>query len=99
MLIESKDKKGNITLKVEVHKVDNSKRNVYIASRYDVYKEAQVFALNHSHNLKQTNILYGIGLGYHIKELLKFLDSNQKLMIETFFIPLSIRIKIQELSC
>lgn len=81
MLIEGKDKKGNVTIKVEVDKLGQDNKKIYIASKYDVYKEAQDFALNHSSNFKQVNILYGLGLGYHVRELLKFLDSNQKLII------------------
>lgn len=73
---------------MEVNKVDNSKRNVYIASKYDVYKEAQVFALNHSFNLKQINILYGLGLGYHVKEL----TQNFYVQIKTIVFDLRIDI-------
>lgn len=81
MLIESKDKNGNITLKVGVDNIDETKKYIYIASRYDVCKEAQDFALSHSSRLKRVNILYGLGLGYHVKAILKLLHSNQKLVI------------------
>ena len=81
MLIESKDKHGNVTLKVEVNKIDDTKKSIYIASKYDVLKEAKEFALNHKSRLTDINLLYGLGLGYHVKELLKFLKVNQKLIV------------------
>lgn len=71
-----KDKKGNITMEIQ-----NLNRNFYLHSKYDVYKEAQKFSNNFLKKSKEINILYGFGLGYHIKEILKVLKDNQKLYI------------------
>lgn len=58
-----KSKSGSITLKY------NGK---YIHSKYDPVKEAKQFVDNNEHLLKKDKVLvYGIGLGYHLDEILK----------------------------
>lgn len=82
-------KNGFTTLKVIKH------NNILLHSKYNPEKEAEVFANSKFKKKKKVNILYGFGLGYHIKkilsnlgeeELLYVLDSN----IELFKIALEI---------
>ncbi|WXR63075.1 6-hydroxymethylpterin diphosphokinase MptE-like protein [Peptostreptococcaceae bacterium AGR-M142] len=70
------DKKGNITMEIK-----NLDKIFYLHSKYDVYKEAKRFSNNFLEKSKDINIIYGFGLGYHIKEVLKILKENQKLYI------------------
>lgn len=81
MLTEYKDKFGKTSLKVSVGNIDGSINNIFIASKYDVDKEAKEFAENHVNKLKDINIMYGIGLGYHVYEISKLLEGNQKLFV------------------
>lgn len=75
------DKKGKITAQIDVIQLDSSIKKYYISSRYDVEKEANDFVLNYKCSLKKINILYGLGLGYHINSLSHILDKNQKLFV------------------
>lgn len=80
MCTEQLDKKGNCILCVTVHNIGLTKE-IYLASRYDANKEAGEFAKYHGTKLKSVNILYGLGLGYHIVHLLPFLDADKKLYV------------------
>jgi hypothetical protein len=68
-------KAGAKTLKVQKNKTE-----WYIHSSYDPCEQAQHFAeLNYSND--DEILLYGLGLGYHIKALLELMDSRQKLFV------------------
>ena len=81
MIEQFLDKKGRITAKIDVIQLDGSIKKYYISSKYDVEKEANDFILNYKYSLKKINILYGLGLGYHVNSLSNILDKNQKLFI------------------
>lgn len=70
------DKNGQLTLEIT-----NNNKSFYLHSKYDVYKDAKRFASKFEKKSKDINILYGFGLGYHIKEILKVLKPNQKLFV------------------
>ena len=57
--------------------------NVLIHSRYDPYREAVAFIDHHKaiYQNKDLVVAYGLGLGYHIQELLKRIDSECKLYV------------------
>lgn len=56
--------------------------NKYIHSKYDPIKESEQFIKNKEEILKENNILiYGLGLGYHIKSIVNHINENQKLYI------------------
>ena len=57
--------------------------NVLIHSRYDPYREAVAFIDHHKaiYQNKDLVVVYGLGLGYHIQELLKRIDSECKLYV------------------
>lgn len=73
MINLEKSKSGLLTLKYD---------NKYIHSKYDPVSEAIKFAEGNSELLKNnTVVLYGIGLGYHIKEIEKRLNKNSILYV------------------
>ena len=68
-----KSKCGPMTLKY------NSR---YIHSKYDPVKEGELFAKNNLQLInKPISVLYGIGLGYHIKEIYKLLKKESILYV------------------
>lgn len=69
-----KAKNGQLTLAVN---------DVLLHSRYDPYKEAVTFIDHHKaiYQDKDRIVAYGLGLGYHIKELLKRIDTDCKLYL------------------
>lgn len=68
-----KSKSGFITLKYN---------NKYIHSKYDPIREGELFAKGNMKLLeKPISVLYGIGLGYHIKEICKILQPKSVLYV------------------
>lgn len=63
---QSKDKQ-------EILKVQRDKKNIYIGSKYNSNKENEKFLNNIKGNKKDNDvfIVYGFGVGNHIKELRK----------------------------
>lgn len=56
--------------------------NKYIHSKYDPVKEGEQFIKNKEDIIRKKNILvYGLGLGYHIKSILNYINSNQKVYV------------------
>lgn len=66
---------GNYTLKI------TGEREFYLNSRYAPVKEAERFAKEHYSTDVESFLLYGFGLGYHIREFLKLMNDNQKLHV------------------
>jgi len=63
-------------------KIKDSSREVYIHSKYSPIKEAERFVQNlKDYNIKTVFIVYGMGLGYHILELIKYLHKENPLII------------------
>jgi len=81
MFAKYKDRNGLVTLSVSVEGAQVGNREILLHSKYDVIKEAKIFAENQIENFKENNILYGFGLGYHLKELSKLMDDNQYLYV------------------
>lgn len=81
MLVEQTDKKGKITAKVGVQDAGNYKE-IYLTSKYDAVKEAEEFAEHHASKLKDINLLYGLGLGYHVRQLQKILGDRRLIVFE-----------------
>lgn len=76
MFLEQKDRKGNLTLRVKVENIGIQKE-LYISSRYDVQKEGRDFAEYHRARLSKNNVLYGLGLGYHVNSMLPDLEGRK----------------------
>ncbi|MDO4720811.1 MAG: DUF115 domain-containing protein [Peptostreptococcaceae bacterium] len=81
MFVEQQDRKGNTTLRVKVENVGLQKE-LYISGRYDAKKEGRDFAEYHRDRLKRNNILYGLGLGYHVTPLLADLEGRSLYVFE-----------------
>ncbi|MDK2786850.1 MAG: hypothetical protein PWP07_75 [Epulopiscium sp.] len=63
-------------------KINESGREVYIHSKYSPIKEAERFVEKlEDYNIKTVFIVYGMGLGYHILELIKRLHKDNPLII------------------
>jgi len=63
-------------------KINESGREVYIHSKYSPIKEAERFVEKlEDYNIKTVFIVYGMGLGYHILELIKYLHKENPLII------------------
>lgn len=72
-----KTKDDNYTIKIK-----DSSREVYIHSKYSPIKEAERFVQKlKDYNIKTVFIVYGMGLGYHILELIKYLHKENPLII------------------
>ncbi|NLJ87382.1 MAG: motility associated factor glycosyltransferase family protein [Epulopiscium sp.] len=85
-LIDSKD---NSNVVLEKTKDDNYTvklkyltRELYLHSKYSPIKEAKRFVEKiEDYNIKTVFIIYGMGLGYHIMELMKYLHKDNPLII------------------
>lgn len=68
-----KSKNGDYTIKAK-------KR--YLHSKYDPRKEAKIFVENNKGILNKKNIIiYGLGLGYHIEEIIRISNGNSKIYV------------------
>ncbi|NLK96804.1 MAG: motility associated factor glycosyltransferase family protein [Epulopiscium sp.] len=72
-----KTKDDNYTIKI-----NDFNREIYIHSKYSPIKEGERFVQKLSaYNIKTVFIVYGMGLGYHILQLLKYLHKGNSLII------------------
>ncbi|AEV70523.1 motility associated factor glycosyltransferase family protein [Acetivibrio clariflavus] len=71
---------GLYTLKVELELYKEVKR-FYLHSRYNPVDEAIKFARQQYRNDIRIHVLYGFALGYHIDEMLKFMQYDDKLYV------------------
>jgi Uncharacterized protein conserved in bacteria len=60
---------------------DNKGKKIYINSKYDVNNEIDMLLRNIDFDKDSLFIVYGIGLGYHIKELIKRSSSKSKIFV------------------
>lgn len=60
---------------------DNNNCNVHINSCYDVYKEVDGVLNNIDFSKDHLYLVYGIGLGYHIKEIIKRATERSRIFI------------------
>ncbi|GAV22543.1 motility associated factor glycosyltransferase family protein [Carboxydothermus pertinax] len=75
--------------KIEVLLAKNNKNhtlkinNIFLHSAYNPVKEAETFAKKNLEKLKdrQLVVVYGFGLGYHVREILKMLNQNAELHV------------------
>ncbi|MCI1477730.1 MAG: DUF115 domain-containing protein [Clostridium beijerinckii] len=73
MIKLEKSKSGQFTLKYN---------NKYIHSKYDPVKESEQFIKSKTDIIeKDTILIYGIGLGYHINLLINYIDDDQKVYV------------------
>lgn len=75
--ILEKTKDDNYTIKI-----NDFNREIYIHSKYSPIKDGERFVQKLSaYNIKTVFIVYGMGLGYHILQLLKYLHKENPLII------------------
>lgn len=60
---------------------DNCGKKIYINSKYDVNNEVNMLLRNIDFNKDSLFIVYGIGLGYHVKELIKRSSPKSKIFV------------------
>jgi len=86
---------GSYTLKVELESYEENKK-FYLHSRYNPINEAVKFAKEQYKSEIPVHVLYGVALGYHVEEILRLMQSNNKLYviennIDVFCIALELR--------
>lgn len=64
-----------------IHNDISTKSATLLHSKYNPEKEAIQFAKKQFNSKEKINIVYGFGLGYHIEEILKKLDSKDLLYV------------------
>lgn len=62
-------------------KCDNNGKKIYINSKYDVNNEVDMLLNNIDFDKDSLFIVYGIGLGYHVKELIKRSSPKSKIFV------------------
>jgi hypothetical protein len=70
-------KNNQITIRLQ----DDEDKYFYLHSVYNPEREAEQFAKFHFEDCYEDYVLYGFGLGYHVREALKHLKENQSLYV------------------
>jgi hypothetical protein len=63
-------------------KVKSEKANVYLHSNYDQEREVEALLENLTLDKKDTFIIFGFGMGYHVEKLIRTYPNIQKIIIE-----------------
>jgi hypothetical protein len=62
-------------------RVNNGEKDFFLHSAYDPVKEAAKFIANYNLSIGSTVVVYGVGLGYHIREILVSIGPAGKLIL------------------
>lgn len=90
---------GKPTLKISLAE-QGLASEYYLYSRYDPLKEAADFVRSQMSKADRTTVIYGFGLGYHVEEALKLLNSCDKLYVFEMNIKLfNLALKLNDLRC